>query len=335
MQIPKIVTSFSAAIFLALTSSVFGAPMPGRARDIAAVEARLAKLQNFAMAFHMDVDFVSTPAVLAAMRKMAKLAEKNYPGGVPGPPLMGHYQYRCRFSFLAGRSWYQQAALTRKAVTWLGAPEVTQSRMPGRVETLSDSRLGEIYVRTGPVIDFMSSTSALGLRPASLRHWLWIKHRQLTKMTYARISEDRFSLTQKTTFGGFTKYYRWVFRTRPALEIVGLDVYHQPGVRHLYMRGRFGKFRTVGGVALPAKIEDTFFGGSRLPVPTRTVLLTRIRYTVGSPSNVPKDYLIVWPKGCTVIDERTGSRFQIKSPTVLSDKEIFERLKKRGGGSHK
>jgi hypothetical protein len=303
----------------------------GRARAIAAVDARLAKLQNVAMTFHMDVDFASTPVVLAAMRRMEKLAEKQYPGGVPGPPFMGHYQYDCRFSFLAGRSWYQQVAvgLTRKAVTWLGTKEVTQSRMPGRVEVLSDSKLGEIYVRAGPLLDLMSSTSAIGLRPASVRHWLWTKRRQLANMAYARISGNRFALTQKMMAGEFAKYYRWVFRTKPALEIVGLDVYHQPGIRHLYMRGKFSKFRMVGGLALPGKIEDTFFGGSRLPVPIRTELLTHIRYMLNAAANTPWSYYIMWPKGCTVIDERTGSRFQIKSPTILSDKEIFMRLKKR------
>ncbi len=331
MQISTIVSPFMTAVFLTLVPGVFGAPMSGRAREIAAVETRLAKLQNIAMSFHMDVNFASTPVLLAAMRRMAKLAEKHYPGGVPGPPFMGNYRFHCLFSFLAGRSWYQQVAvgLTRKAVTWVGAPEVTQSRMPGRVEVLSDSKLGEIYVRSGPLLDFMSCTSAIGLRPASFRHWLWIKRRQIVDMAYVRISGNRFALTQKTTAGGFAKYYRWIFRSKPVLEIVGLDVYHQPDVRHLYMRVTFSKFRMVGGLALPGRIKDTFLGGSRLPVPTRTELLTHIRYTLHAVSNIPRSYFIVWPKGCTVIDERTGSRFQIKSPTILSDKEIFRRLKRR------
>ena len=315
----------------ARATDAFVAPVSGRTQAIAAVETRLAKLQNVAVSFHMDVDFASSPAVLAAMRRAAKLAEENYPGGGPAQPLLGHYLYQCRFSFLAGRSWYRLVAVgpARNLVTWLGAPEVTQSRMPGRAEMLAGSKIGEIFARASPLIDYMPISSALGLRPASLRHWLWIKSRQLTQMTYARISNDRFSLTQKTRFGGFTKYYRWVLRTKPALEIVSLNVYHHPGIRPPYMRGTFSRFHLVGGLALPGRIKDTFFGISRLSVPTMTELLTHIRYTVGSPSNTPFRYYIVWPKGCTVIDERTGSRFQIKSPTVLSDKEIMSRLKKR------
>jgi len=333
MRILATFPSFCAAIILALTSDAFGAPAFGRTTAIAAAEARLAKLQNVTVSFHMDVDFTSTPAVLAAMRRAARLAEKNYPGGGPAQPLLGHYLYQCRFSFLAGRSWYRLVVVgpTRKPVTWLGAPEVTQSRMPGRVEILAGSKIGEIFARASPLIDYMPSASALGLRPASLRHWLWIKNRKLAKMAYVRISDDRFSLTQKTTFGGFTKYYRWEFRTKPALEIVGLDVYHHPGIRPPYMRGRFSSFRMVGGLALPGRIKDTFFGISRLSVPTMTELLTRIKYTVGSPSNKPSRYYIVWPKGCAVLDERTGSRFHIKFPTILSDKEIFQRLKNRDG----
>ena len=52
----------------ALAMDAFVAPVSGRTQAIAAVEARLAKLQNVTVGFHMDVDFTPSPAVLAAMR---------------------------------------------------------------------------------------------------------------------------------------------------------------------------------------------------------------------------------------------------------------------------
>lgn len=328
----KCASLFFGAVILTLASGTFGAPVSGRKRAIDAVESRLAKVQDIAASYEMDVNyFRPSAAVRALLRKIDASLVKQHPGAVVGPPLQGEYKYHCRLSFLSGASRTEQLALSQKAVGGpLGVRRIIQTRAPERVEKFIPPRLGMIAGRARP-LGSMPLTSALGLRPASYRHWFWIKRRQVAKMAYARITRNRFALTQKTTAGGFTKYYRWVFRTKPALEIVGLEVYHQPGVRHLYMRGKFSNFRVVRGVSLPGRIEDRFFGGSRFPGPTREELLKHIRYTLNSPSNTPSHYLIVWPKGCTVVDERTGSRFQIKSPTVLSDKEIFRRLKKRDG----
>ena len=314
-------------------------PNPEALRRGGAVEMareRLLQLQNVEARYDLETDYTPDAAVMAIWRRVEKRVMKQYPAVRAGPPFLGNFTYRCNFMFLAGRMRYgkQPTGHLRSG----GLKEV-QALTLGRTETLVCTRGGaptdgEISAHAPP-LDSLAISSVLGLRQPSRRSWLWIRPSLVAKMAYAKLSSRRFSLTQNGASGD---EYCWIFRrTAQGLELTSLAASNrnQPGGRYVYLRGKFSNFRKVGGLLLPGRAEETFFGGPNIPDPVRSDILTHIKYTIGSPSNIPKNYLIVWPKGATVIDERIDHVFHIKSPTTLSDRDIFLRLKKRDSGSHK
>lgn len=308
----------------------------GRARAVEMVRERSFRLQNVEVRYDLDTDYTPDAAAIALWRRVEKRVMKQYPDARAGPPFRGNFTYHCDFMFLAGRMRYgkQPTGHLRS-----GVPGEVQTSTLGRAETLVCAREG---VPTGgeisahaPPLDSLAISSVLGLRQPSRRNWSWIRPGAVGKMVYSRLSRARFSFTQKEANGDD---YRWVFRrTARGLELTFLVASNrsQSGGRYVYLRGKFSDFHSVKGLLLPERAEESFFGGVNIPDPVRRDILTHIRYRVDSPSNVPKDYLIVWPKGATVIDERIDRVFHIKSPTTLSDRDIFLRLKKRDGGPHK
>jgi hypothetical protein len=306
-----------------------------------AVEDRLARLQNVETRYSLREDYTPDGAALALSQRLLAQMRKAHPGMLFSHAIHGNFLYRCGMSFLSRRVRYERIASRSTAVrVGAGAPRLIESKMPGRVEVLEYPPLpqtspgGELSADAPPP-DSLAICTVLGLRDPSRRHWAWIRPGSVKKMAYARLSRRRFSLTQ-TTAGG--NEYRWVFRqTTQGLALISLAASSasKSGSRYVYLRGEFSNFRSVKGLLLPRRATETFFGGPGIPDPVRCDALTNVRYKVGSPSNVPKNYLILWPKGATVIDERIDRVFHIKSPTTLSDKDIFLRLRKRDGGTHK
>jgi hypothetical protein len=309
---------------LALCSGAYGG---GRQSAIKAVGDRLSQIQNVKAIYEMDVDRTPpSPALRDFLRKTMATFRKKHPGAIVGPPMEGHYEYRCQFSFLNGSARYEQIALSHKAIA-LGPLKEVQTETPQRVEKFFPPKMGVILVQAGPVAT-MPISLALGLRPLSHRHWLWVRRRQIDRMAYLQMRGGRFSLTQKTA-RGFE--YCWIFRPKPTLRLVAFKGYYKlpaSDIRWQYVRARFSDFHTVASLSLPGRAEVTLFGSPRFPGPLCRYLLKRIAYTVGAHANTPMRYFIVWPRGCTVIDERIDHVFHINRPTILSDKEIFRRLKK-------
>jgi len=330
-------TLFQVAVVCLCGSAAAGAaPIPqggaiGKAGAVRLVVARLSKLRNFEATYLLDTDFTPDRAARAIAKRVQAFMAKTHPGMTFGPAMSGNYRYACRIS-VHGNFFHYEKKATGKQPTF----REVQAAAPGRIETLvyphSGAPMGgAIWTHAAP-LDSLAITSAVGLRDPSRRYWLWIRRRDIAKMAYRRLGNGRFSLTQKGTRG---YEYTWVFRAKPALELVALTVSvqfpHAP--RSVCLRGEFSRFRTVHGVELPGRVDEAFYAGRNIPDPVRSDLLTHIRYTLDSAANTPRGYYVVWPKGCTVIDERIDRIFHITAPTTLSDGEIYLRLKNSDGKS--
>lgn len=315
---------------LAPLSGAFGAPGAVREFAVKAVEYRLLKLQNVEATCEMDVDRAPpSPALRDFLRKTMAAFRKEHPGAVIGPPMEGRYRYHCQFSFFNGLARYEQVALSQNAIE-LGVLKVVQTLTPDRVEKFFPPKQGVILAQAGPVAT-MPITLVLGLRPLSHRHWMWVRQRQVQKMAYTNMTGGRFSLTQKTAMGF---EYIWIFRPKPTLELVAFKGYYKlpkGGTRWQYVRAAFSDFHTSANLLLPRTAKITLLGSPRFPGTLCRYFLRHITYTVGATANTPTRYFITWPRGCTVIDGRIDHVFHINRPTILSDKEIFRRLKKLNG----
>jgi len=314
-------------------------PVKGNSAIINALTKRTSLLQNLSVRYEERTRYPNSPRVNALTRHLEKMAEEKYPGThiVDNPP---RENYSCVLSVLKRRV-YLLRAMTPPTVKLFAAkngPGVAVTRRvrtwtPQRDESLSyqltqeHRPIGEIRAATAPP-RHLSLLAALGIRGADARRWDWVTPKRIANMTIHRLGNGRFTLRQDRPSG---YAFEWVYETRPGLRMIEMKALVSHGrYRNLLLKlVRCSAFREIGGVQLPGRIQGTTYAPPISKDTTGQTLIFRVHYAIGKPSNTPFRYYIVWPKGCTVIDERTGSRFQIKSPTVLSDKEIMSRLKKR------
>jgi hypothetical protein len=82
------------------------------------------------------------------------------------------------------------------------------------------------------------------------------------------------------------------------------------------------------GLELPSNItEKEFYVKNGKILVFKTLSMTNIVYTVSDPLNVAARYLMVWPKGARVLDERIHKEFLIQSgDRTLSDPEEYKLL---------
>ncbi len=315
---------------------------PTREQAIAAVVQRLLLLQNVTASFKMVRHDIITPQLIAFEKKTMPWLHKVYPNVHFGKrsSMPQTRSYLCKFRFLHGRVYYARdiPAAAKGPSEELPTAQI-QAVTPARAEHLTfpakaDFGLvqvtGAIENRGGP-LDSLLISSALGLRPLSHHGWMWLDAALFKKMKFVDLGNGSFSLTQIRRDG---VQYQWTFALAPSIKLVGVrESWTLPGRPNSVLATvRSSNFHRVAGLLLPARVVETQFSGRRfLPGPLRHITLTHIKYKLGSKLNTPKSYFILFPKGSVVIDERIGAVFHITKPTVLSDKEIFKRLKKRDG----
>ena len=168
--------------------------------------------------------------------------------------------------------------------------------------------------------------TAIGLKPFSNHHGLWLNAAQIAKMKIGKVKQNQFSLFQ-TGNSGYR--YRWGFVTKPFLELVSFDWYLNlpPGPRIHCSSARFSEFRPAQGIELPQKI--IVIDGPESPGgPFGKIVFTHLEYTLNSPKNIPSSYWTVFPKGAFVMDQRIGHGFYIHAPTTLTDAREYQLLVK-------
>lgn len=309
-----------------------------RKRAIEEVMQRLSQLQNVTASFKMTRRDIITPQIIALDKKITPWLHKVYPTAHFGKNMPQTCSYHCNFRFLYGRVYYaryildpaknasrdlplaQVQAITGGRSEYLGFPAKAYSAL---VRTT-----GSIQTHEAP-LDSLLISSALGLRPIAHHHWRWLDAATVKRMEFTDQHDGDFSLTQVLR-GGVR--YRWSFMRAPSIKLVGIrESMTSPGGRNAILTTvRLSNFHRVDGLLLPERAVETQFSGRRfLAGPLRRIVLTHIRYEIEPRVNVRKSYFIVFPRGSVIIDQQTGSVFHIIKPTILSDKEIFTRLKKR------
>ena len=332
---------FFIALFAILAAGVSVAPAATPVALRKAVQERLVHLQNVVVTYDMDVDYTPSQQALEIVDKNLALFKKSHPGANIGPTLRGHYRYACRFSFLKGLMRYDKTTLPA-TVAKLSAPPgvgIVKSILtitPDRAETLQyqlhfmKAPIGTIAARAS-LSNSLPIIWALGLRSPpfpphdAVPHW--IGNRAINKMKLVKTGPDTFSLIQRRPSG---YRCRWFFKSKPALKLVGLNVFLiSHGIKSsIITKGKCSDFHKIGGLLLPGRIVETGLFG-KLGVGS-TVTLTKIKYMIGAASNTPKSYLILWPTGSSVIDERINHVFHIGiHRTYLTDKEIFSILRRQ------
>ncbi len=345
--------SLSMAIFASLAAGASVSPAATSQALRKAVVRRLAHLQNVVVTYDMDVDYPPNHRISVFTRKILAQIKKAHPGAHFGPPLRGHYMYTCCFSFLNGRMRYDKT-MTPATVAKLSAPGGPGAGLvksiltitPERAETLQyqlhfmKAPIGTIAARASLPSSPLPIVWALGLRSPpfpphdAAPHWL--NGRAIRKIKFARTSPVTFSLMQRRPDG---YRYQWLFRTKPALELVGIiasftgfERYRRIGIVRLSI-GKCSDFHKVGGLLLPGRIVETGFFGGKYGV-LYNAILTKIKYTIGAAANTSKSYFILWPTGSSVIDERLNNHvFHVGvHRTRLTDKEIFSILRRQDHG---
>ncbi len=297
-----------------------------------AVAERLRRLDNVSVTYREVVDY--TPTINLRLHKllMEKLRKKY--GIRAGPIRHGHYASVRRLSYLHGRVLYEfrvasktMAKLAPPRGSGVGEVKVIKTFTPERSECLRYALHGKFpigTIKTESPLPWSRLDVALGLRGAGSEHWL--RPSDVRKMRLNRPGGGRFNLVQKNP-GAYD--YRWTFREKPHLELVGFMASNGGAA---FIGIKCGSFRNVHGLWLPERIKETVWplgGGGRS---SENVLITHIAYTVGSQWNTPNRYLILFPQGSAVLDERIGQSFRIESRSRrLTDKAIFHLLVKWDG----
>ncbi len=336
-KLPVIIPSkmlFFIALFAILAAGASVAPAATSQALRKDVLERLAHLQNVVVNYDMDLDYPPNHRIMKFSQKFLARLKKEHPGIHP-VPIVGHYLYACRFSFLHGLMRYDKILLFFSRIS---APLIKSilTITPERAESLQyqlhfmKAPIGTIAARAS-LPNFLPIVWALGLRSPpfpphdAVPHWLGNK--ALHKMKFVKTGPDTFSLIQRRPSG---YRCRWFFKSKPALELVGQTVsWSGYGIkRFVVQKGQCSDFHKIGGLLLPGRIVETGFVG-KLGV-GNTEILTKIKYTIGAASNTPKSYLILWPTGSSVIDERINHVFHIGvHRTYLTDKEIFSILRRQ------
>jgi hypothetical protein len=203
---------------------------------------------------------------------------------------------------------------------------------PGRVERLYSSPpapAGGVIQTNRSQIGMSDSTwiaTAIGLKPFSKRHGLWLNTIQIARMTIKKVQQDQFDLLQTGNAGYL---YRWRFIMKPSLELVSFDWYLDlPSGHYIHCATlRCSEFHSVQGIQLPQKIVEIEGPGSH-GGPFGKIVLTHLEYIMNSSSNTPNSYYIVFPKGAFVMDQRIHHGFYIHEPTTLMDKIEYKLLAK-------
>ena len=343
-KLPVIIPSkilFFIALFAILAAGASVAPAASPLELRKAVQERLVHLQNVVVTYDMDVDYTPSQQALEIVDKNLALFKKSHPGANIGPTIRGHYRYACRFSFLHGLMRYDKTTLPA-TVAKLSLPPgvgIVKSILtitPERAESLQY----QLHFRKTPIGTIASRAALRGFLPIvwALGLWSppfpphdvvphWLGNKALHKMKLVKTGPDTFSLIQRRPSG---YRCRWFFKSRPAIKLVGLNVsLRSHGIkRSIIKKGQCSDFHKIGGLLLPGRIVETSLFG-KLGIGS-TVTLTKIKYTIGAATNTPKSYLILWPTGSSVINERINHVFHIGvHRTYLTDKEIFSILRRQ------
>ena len=296
------------------------------------VASRLSRLDGLHIVYRKVVEY--TPFDRAKIAATIRMIERKT-GGKAGPVRNSRVRYACTFICSYDCVWYDYlmrpgsvAALASPKGSGYGIIHGIRSYMPDRCELLNyefrqSSPLG-IISASEPI---PNSTLAMAI---GLKGWgseRLIELSKVKKMHLISLAGGAFTLSS-TSGGGYDS--RWTFHSVPRLEITEFTAL-KGGVA--FVRIHCGHFRKVNGIWLPGRIVETDLplgGGGRS---SRNVRLSHIKYAVIKHPMVEKDFMIVWPKGAVVLDQRTGHTFRIVSrPMRLTDKEIFNLMKKWDNG---
>ena len=276
------------------------------------------KIENLTVTYHRMVDYTPIPSLVARWRRF-RASQPNWRLSLS----MGIQRFTCRFSFLHGRALYERRIVPGGAGLGLLLEEI-HTYTPQRAESLiwdlhePNRPLGEIF-NSSP-LPHSTIDVALGLRAWRASHWL--TSADVMKMKISLGGAD--TLVVNCVSGLRTEW--WTFRLTPMLELVSFRDSVTPGDgEHVVY---CSDFRSVAGVELPGRIVARFLPYGLHGACIETVVLTGLHYKLGSKSNIPSSYLLIFPKGASVLDTRTNHSFIIESrPRKMSDSAIYLLLK--------
>ncbi len=317
----------------AISAAAADKPPTGPAPLISTVAQRLRRLGNVSATYRDVID--SRATINPRLWKLLQEKMRRKYGLLLGPESHGRYVSARRFSYLHGCALYQFRLLPQTIAKvpplTIGDWKVIKTYTPERSESLRYALHGKFPIggiEARDSLPWSVMDVALGLRGAGSDHWL--RPSDVKKMQLMRLAGGSFTLAQDNR-GAYD--YRWTFRQKPHLELVSVAA-SMKGKQLIAIR--CSNFRNVDGLWLPEHIKETsrpLGYGRRI---SQTVSITHVVYTVGSRWNTPNRYLILFPQGSAVLDERIGQSFRIESrPRRLTDKAIFHLLVKWDGGWHK
>lgn len=306
------------AVLIAMAGLV-NRPVHAAAADaeLLTVAGRLESLQNLSVEFNADEFYDPPPDDLNVK--------------VP-PEIRGHTRvrrgsekHREIFNFLHGSvlrtSVTADETLDRlKAEGWPANKKEVWARSEGRAESYfwpahKTSPIGLIDA-TQEISELCTIDLALGLRAFRADHYLDAADLQKTKLD--RLNNGTVSLSWGDTRGNqhtcvFDKAFGFALR-RYTLSSNGQPI----------DTIECSDFKSINNVFLPMKIVRGRHPGSHLQITIQVQ-----RYQVPDPANLPARFLIVWPKGSSVLDNR--SKITLPPPErdrQYTDSDIYEVLRK-------
>ncbi len=307
------------AACLMLAAPAYAAQDEGSVR--AALNARLLRLQNLMAECTVDKTSKPNPAFAANASVELKNGESIH-------WITGRQSKFERFSCLKGSARFEFDSTSKTPGNLPGAYDPLSS-----VQIFSPERYEQLMIATKDAkpMGMVKNTNALpmdslvdlgvGLRMDGDTGWITPDH--IANMKFSFPDDDQavaeLPLTNSKKGIALMTFSRKLGYALVSYKICGSDTPDRPAFVLTN-----DKFENVSGVMLPMRITESH---SIWPDGKEAELTSAIcdvkSYKIDDPSNIASMYTMVWPLGATVVDDRTGQNYFIKSkPRTLTDAEM-------------
>jgi hypothetical protein len=299
--------SFSLIMLTVVVSTLMASIARADDKVLAAITGRYRAVQNVTVSY--DSAVVHTPPPDAAAQVNVPLPK----GVTRGPKIQGPETESATFSFNSGSLLLDRRISPETMQMHATGGRPTSRELlcisPERVELLSwwegKTDPGGSIEPTRPIagnprLEFWTVDLALGLR---MWHGDYLKEDDVSRMQVAQAGANAVTVT---CVGTYNSQHQWTFDLANGHALRSYEVKRADGL--LMVEVKCDDFRRFGDAMVPMKITRRDLSipkdGAKEGSVLRRWEIQVTNYVVPDPANTPTHFLMVWPKGIKILDER-------------------------------
>jgi thiol-disulfide isomerase/thioredoxin len=294
-----------------------------------AVVHRLQALQNLSVQYRMLETYTPMPGL------KEKVEAANKPGQPQSHVRLDASNYDCVYRYNQGSSWYETTLIEDDLAALL--PKFLTKHEIDAVADDGFERLDQAINRDQPIGNISPSPKSSMLRPRQLidvalgvRVWdqhPWLKVDDFQQMEIEATADGIAEFRRPSESG--KKMHAWRFDRQHGYALkTYTSTFIDSGLKELEVS--CDNFVKQDELWLPRIIDVRRFGPGT-PGDQRVLHESQMEvseYQVNPATNTPESFHITWPLGSTVVHEKTGKNFSVRSaPQILSETKIAELLK--------